>query len=136
MAYRKKYTPRRYVKRRARTYRSARPSKIIVISNYRLSDCFPDHRDAEPLQRRFREIRFPDEHSEASMRADILLAELERVSSTTSNADTVDVDDSIDGILASSSGYEPDTEVQQQVVPTWNWSSRRPNIEVNDWLFE
>jgi len=26
MAYRKKYTPRRYVKRRARTYRSARPS--------------------------------------------------------------------------------------------------------------
>jgi len=36
-----------------------RPQKIIVISNYRLGDCFPDTRDAEPIARRFVQYNFP-----------------------------------------------------------------------------
>lgn len=42
-----------------------RPLKIIVISNYRLGDCFPDHRDADPLARRFRQHRFPEDSAVA-----------------------------------------------------------------------
>jgi len=36
-----------------------RPSKIIVISNYRLGDCFPDSRDGDPIARRFKQLEFP-----------------------------------------------------------------------------
>jgi len=43
-----------------------RPAKIIVISNYRLSDCFPDARDADPIARRFKEFEFPQDLEEAS----------------------------------------------------------------------
>jgi len=111
-----------------------RPLKIIVLSNYRLSDCFPDHRDAEPLQRRFKEIRFPDELSEATNRADILLADLEKMSNNTQNQDTFEVDNEIDEILANSSDYEADTESIQPVVPTWNWTTPQPSEVANEWL--
>jgi len=43
-----------------------RPAKIIVISNYRLRDCFPDTRDADPIARRFKEFEFPSDLEEAS----------------------------------------------------------------------
>lgn len=50
-----------------------RPLKIIVISNYRLTDCFPDTRDSEPLQRRFRQLEFPSQRNEAEQAAHEIL---------------------------------------------------------------
>lgn len=41
------------------TLKSIRPKKIIVTSNYTIRDCFPDPRDYEPLERRFRYRYFP-----------------------------------------------------------------------------
>lgn len=53
-----------------------RPAKIIVISNYALNDCFPDSRDAEPIARRFRQIRFPSNMSQAADAADSFVTAL------------------------------------------------------------
>jgi len=50
-----------------------RPPKIIVISNYRLGDCFPDRRDADPIARRFTEFEFPRDMAEATQRADAFI---------------------------------------------------------------
>jgi len=47
-----------------------------VISNYRLSDCFGDARDMEPISRRFTEIEFPTSTLMATSRADSLLLSL------------------------------------------------------------
>ncbi len=33
-----------------------RPKRIIVTSNYRISDIYEDPKDHEPIQRRFKEI--------------------------------------------------------------------------------
>lgn len=52
-----------------------RPQKIIVISNYRLRDCFPDTRDADPIARRFKEFEFPQDLEEASEIATKFVAE-------------------------------------------------------------
>jgi len=112
-----------------------RPSKIIVISNYRLSDCFPDHRDAEPLQRRFREIRFPDQAFEATCRADSMLADIEKESNDINASDSVEIEQNneIDDLIAeTSSGYDPDTESNRPLTTMWNWSALRPNIDMND----
>lgn len=57
-----------------------RPLKIIVISNYRIADCFPDYRDAEPIARRFTEFRFPEQLDQVSERADSFLSALVPVS--------------------------------------------------------
>jgi len=64
-----------------------RPAKIIVISNYRLADCFLDSRDCEPIQRRFKERVFPRDMQEASSDADKFLESL-----VEDSASTVDVD--------------------------------------------
>lgn len=56
-----------------------RPKKIIVISNYRLEDCFPDARDREPVARRFAQIEFPWGSGVAAERADNYLATLQTV---------------------------------------------------------
>jgi len=60
-----------------------RPLKIIVISNYRISDCFPDTRDSEPIARRFNEFRFPHDIDQVSERADSFLQALAPEVSTT-----------------------------------------------------
>lgn len=36
-----------------------RPLRFWITSNYSIRECFPDHRDYEPLERRFREIYVP-----------------------------------------------------------------------------
>ncbi|MBV6343593.1 hypothetical protein HWQ67_18660 [Candidatus Magnetobacterium casensis] len=41
------------------TLKSIRPKKIIVLSNYTIRDCFPDPRDYEPMERRFKYRYFP-----------------------------------------------------------------------------
>lgn len=38
-----------------------RPKKIIVLSNFRLDQCFTDSRDREPLERRFKTFEFPQD---------------------------------------------------------------------------
>lgn len=48
-----------------------RPYKIIVISNYKIDDCFVDTRDAEPIKRRFTEYEFPDDVENATRQADL-----------------------------------------------------------------
>jgi len=53
-----------------------RPLKIVVISNYRIVDCFPDCRDSEPIARRFKEFRFPADIDEVTERADSFLSAL------------------------------------------------------------
>lgn len=47
-----------------------RPKRIIVISNYRLSDCFPDSRDGDPIARRFTQLNFPEDLETAAASAD------------------------------------------------------------------
>lgn len=65
-----------------------RPQKIIVISNYRIDDCFPDERDRHPIRRRFREKEFPRDLDQTATEADKFLEALNSDDST-----TVDVDD-------------------------------------------
>jgi len=46
-----------------------RPSKLIILSNYEITDCFPDHRDSDPLRRRFTVMRFPEDKAKCRERA-------------------------------------------------------------------
>jgi len=115
-----------------------RPKKIIVLSNYRLSDCFPDNRDLEPLQRRFKEIKFPEGAMQAGFRAQGLLDSLKPQESDSMEIDDATVDSSEDlqsTILGDLGGYQSDLEdipVQRQ----WNWTGETPDIDAPDWLFE
>lgn len=96
-----------------------RPAKIIVISNYRLSDCFPDSRDREPVQRRFKEIEFPHSIIEATARADAFLATLDTPGEPPADGD-VDMagetdtgsDDDISDILSGIAPAAPTFESQ------------------------
>lgn len=91
------------------TLQKIRPTKVIVISNYRIVDCFPDSRDADPIARRFRERIFPRDKEEASAQADAFLASLVPAIDDTSTSSTCDV------IMD-----EPDD------VETFDWSSLLP----------
>lgn len=64
-----------------------RPLKIIVLSNYRIDQCFMDEQDRLPIQRRFTEYSFPDDLD--SVRAN----EASFRSSFTSCASPTDVSD-------------------------------------------
>jgi len=58
--------------------KSIRPTKIIVLSNYTIDQCFTDERDSLPLHRRFRTVRFPLESAEElSMRSTLAAAQAE-----------------------------------------------------------
>lgn len=99
-----------------------RPTKIIVISNYRLVDCFPDSRDCEPIMRRFRERVFPTDAEEAATCADEFLATLtvsEQVEEPEQNVtmeDTTDTLEDIDlGDLLPDSSQLPILETQRWV---------------------
>jgi len=46
-----------------------RPRKIIVLSNYTIEQCFDRVEDRDPMLRRFRTIRFPEEKQSARFRA-------------------------------------------------------------------
>jgi len=46
-----------------------RPRKIIVLSNYTIEQCFERAEDREPMSRRFRVIKFPEEKQTARFRA-------------------------------------------------------------------
>lgn len=56
--------------------RKIRPLKIIILSNYTLRDCFPDQRDADPIARRFKQFRFPDDIPVVTILADEFVAKL------------------------------------------------------------
>jgi hypothetical protein len=87
------------------TLQKIRPTKIIVISNYRLVDCFPDTRDAEPIARRFIEREFPKDMEEAALVADKFIAALNKVE------DDVLMEDDVEAVVT--------TDVEEQ-VPTLN----------------
>lgn len=38
-----------------------RPNKIIITSNYTIRECFPNQQDYEPLERRFKVVKFGDQ---------------------------------------------------------------------------
>lgn len=46
-----------------------RPRKIIILSNYTIEQCFERSEDRDPMLRRFRVIRFPEEKQSARFRA-------------------------------------------------------------------
>lgn len=46
-----------------------RPRKIIVLSNYTIEQCFERVEDRDPILRRFRVIKFPEEKQSARFRA-------------------------------------------------------------------
>jgi len=46
-----------------------RPTKIIVLSNYTLEQCFPRKEDLDPLKRRFTVVEFPQGVQHAKFRA-------------------------------------------------------------------
>jgi len=58
-----------------------RPTKLIVISNYTIEQCFDRREDWEPMLRKFKVIKFPEEKQSARFRAAMM-----RVS-TEENAD-------------------------------------------------
>jgi len=58
-----------------------RPKKIIVLSNYTIEQCFDRREDWEPMLRKFKVIKFPEEKQSARFRAAMM-----RVS-TEENAD-------------------------------------------------
>ena len=43
------------------TLQKIRPKKIIVLSNYSIGECFTDAQDRDPLYRRFKTYRFPED---------------------------------------------------------------------------
>lgn len=86
-----------------------RPKKIIVLSNYRISDCFPDNRDAEPLLRRFKELHFPDDKQLAEYRANALLNELEQAKS---NDDIAEIEEAAQFLQELASESAADTSAQ------------------------
>lgn len=47
------------------TLQKIRPRKIIVLSNYSISECFEHHQDRNPLFRRFHELNFPADAEKA-----------------------------------------------------------------------
>lgn len=49
--------------------KKVRPLKIIVLSNFDIDACFTDARDLEPLRRRFKTFRFPEDIDEVTQRA-------------------------------------------------------------------
>jgi len=82
-----------------------RPRKIIVISNYRLRDCFPDTRDADPIARRFRELEFPHDIDEATSLADQFIVDVTPVGeppdvTMASQGDVIEDVDDIPDLLA------------------------------------
>lgn len=100
-----------------------RPKKIVVISNYRLRDCFPDSRDAEPLARRFREISFPDSCLEAASRANSFLARV--VTPTYDIIESLNASDACELDLQAIMGSlsQPSSEDEPIVNNTYNAAS-------------
>jgi len=70
-----------------------RPTKIIVISNYRLNDCFPDTRDGDPIARRFKQFEFPKDIGEATQNAVEFVAAHDTVGEPPESTEGLIVDD-------------------------------------------
>ena len=51
------------------TLQRLRPTKLIVLSNYTIEECFPMMQDQEPIKRRFKVFKFPDDLDAVRMRA-------------------------------------------------------------------
>nr|WAE43125.1 MAG: replication associated protein [Cressdnaviricota sp.] len=92
-----------------------RPRKIIVISNYTIEQCFDRREDWEPMNRKFKVIRFPEDKQVARFRSQLQpiqasLGELEEISDSdgVTSTDAILGEDDQDGILD---------------LPTWNWQS-------------
>jgi len=96
-----------------------RPRKLIVISNYRLRDCFPDSRDADPIARRFNELEFPTDRERAAANADLFLSTIVQDTAVVENSDVEDEEGERLGDLSdilSSIVPEPDPPI---VAPSW-----------------
>lgn len=81
-----------------------RPKKIIVLSNYTIEQCFSAVEDREPIRRRFREIKFPDEKPWARQRGLDFIASNEVIpviDSSSQDLDDVDLFGISDDLLTS-----------------------------------
>lgn len=97
-----------------------RPLKLIVISNYRIEDCFIDSRDAGPIARRFTVREFPKDLVEAAAIADDFIVTY--------------------GVKEDNSPETPDTDIVEEhdtpsddigIIPDFNESL---NLTGHDWM--
>ena len=107
-----------------------RPVKIIILSNYTIEQCFPAKEDCDPLLRRFKVVRFPEQKPWARMLAnnwkeeqptsticDSILEEPSSEESSTETADNVEA--------VSETAFEPS--------PLGSWLSQDFSAELDKW---
>lgn len=88
-----------------------RPIKVIVLSNYTISECFEHHQDRDPLYRRFHELHFPEHEAIARGNATQSIA---TVAVTSSNSITSTDVSSGEGSCATSDSAPSSTTIIQQ----------------------
>lgn len=59
-----------------------RPRKLIVLSNYTIEQCFDRVEDRDPILRRFKVIKFPEEKQSARFRSHCKSVEQEKEKKT------------------------------------------------------
>jgi len=72
--------------------RNLRPTKLIVLSNYTIDQCFTMKEDAEPMKRRFTEIHFPSGIEHAKFRHGYFALEAEDEEKSAEDVSLVDFD--------------------------------------------
>lgn len=116
-----------------------RPTKIIVLSNYSIDDCFIDHRDSLPLKRRFTQIEFPREIKKAIEGCTLIHgSESTRTVSSTQEVDTpVLITPAVDVTLHSSdlTGQNDNSLVGVPNFPSNDWTSFADDLDLQavDW---
>jgi len=72
-----------------------RPTKIIVLSNYSISECFPCGQDSEPIKRRFQVFRFPQDIEDVRRSHGDYLSARESLATTVPNTDDYELSDDL-----------------------------------------
>lgn len=105
-----------------------RPKKIIVLSNYSIEQCFPRIEDYEPLSRRFKVIRFPEEKETAIFRSHLQAIE------TSLHCDEVLEEEPETDLPDLSDIFPAEDLITDEDLPTWNWTALLNQEELLDML--
>lgn len=115
------------------TLQKIRPKKIIVLSNYEIGHCFPEPRDHEPLERRFKTLRFPEDLPEAKTRAQEFMDRRtpgEPEADAVSTAETMDIDEEAAAMVMPTPA---DLELES-LFPNGNWTDYADPADFNRML--